>query len=104
MFCITPQVTGWKILLILSISLVHIIVSGTDQFIAHVLQGHGQRFQNARNIGLMIPDLLHVIIPAYEFWKYVKTSNAAFSEHCYKEEIIFFVVFISLGTIFGRLL
>ncbi|XP_035825354.1 uncharacterized protein LOC101852763 isoform X2 [Aplysia californica] len=94
----------WKIMAILAISLVHIIVSGTDQFIAQFLQGQGRNFQNARNIGLMIPDVLHVVIPAYEFHQHLKRSNRPLSEQCFKEEIIFFVLFISLGTLFGRLM
>jgi len=98
------EVKGWKILLILAVSLVHIIVSGLDQFIAHVLQGQGRNFQNARNVGLMVPDLLHVIIPGWEFRRFIRDSGKSVTEHCMKEEVILFVVFVSLGVLFFRLL
>lgn len=103
-FSLTSQVKAWKMMVILSINLVHIIVSGSDQFIAHVLQGYGTGFQNARNIGLMIPDVFHIVIPCYEFYRFVKHNDLRMAELCYKEEIILFLMFITLGTFFGRIL
>ncbi|KAI8772530.1 uncharacterized protein LOC106063482 isoform X1 [Biomphalaria glabrata] len=98
------ELKSWKMMLILAINLVHIIVSGSDQFIAHVLQGRGTNFQNARNIGLMIPDVLHIIIPALEFYRLIVRSEVPFSDLCYKEEVILFILFITIGTLFGRIL
>uniref|UniRef100_A0A0B6ZY17 Uncharacterized protein n=2 Tax=Arion vulgaris TaxID=1028688 RepID=A0A0B6ZY17_9EUPU len=98
------EAKAWKMMAILAINLVHIIVSGSDQFIAHVLEGRGTNFQNARNLGLMIPDIFHIVIPGYEFYKFVKYNELKFSELCYKEEILFFIMFVSLGTFFGRIL
>lgn len=98
------ELKAWKMMVILAINLVHIIVSGSDQFIAHVLQGRGTNFQNARNIGLMIPDVLHIIIPGLEFYRIIKRSEKSFSDLCFKEEIILFILFITVGTLFGRIL
>lgn len=95
---------SWKIAMIVSINITHIIVSGMDQFIAHVLQGEGRNFQNLRDVGLMIPDLLHVLIPMQQFYLHVQKHSRRMIELCYKEEVILMFVFISLGTILGRLL
>ncbi|KAL8573700.1 hypothetical protein ACOMHN_018975 [Nucella lapillus] len=96
--------SSWKMAVILTISVVHIIVSGMDQFIAHVVQGQGRSFQSVRDLGLMVPDLLHLVIPLREFYLHVRRQKLSFVQLCYKEEIIFMFVFISLGTIFGRLI
>lgn len=95
---------SWKMAVIISINITHIIVSGMDQFIAHVLQGEGHSFQNLRDVGLMVPDLLHVVIPAHQFYKHVQSQSKRMIELCYKEELILMFVFISFGTIIGRLL
>ncbi|XP_033760266.1 uncharacterized protein LOC117342281 [Pecten maximus] len=98
------EIISWKILAIVSINLMHISVEGSDQFIQHVIYRRGSHFQNARNIGLMIPDLLHVFIPLYLLYKYAKSKEMKLSEICYKEELLMCVVFISFGTLIGRLM
>ncbi|KAK7484283.1 hypothetical protein BaRGS_00024532, partial [Batillaria attramentaria] len=95
---------SWKVALVVTINITHIIVSGMDQFIAHVVQGEGHSFQNVRDVGLMIPDLLHVIVMSHQFYKYVQRQPRRVIELCYKEEIILMFMFISLGTILGRLI
>ncbi|GFS23520.1 hypothetical protein ElyMa_006979300 [Elysia marginata] len=90
-------------LLILAINLVHVIVSGSDQFIAHVLQGYGTGFQNARNVGLMVPDILHLIIPAYELVLFTKANNLRLTQLCYKEEAILLISFVILASLVGRI-
>ncbi|KAK7090638.1 uncharacterized protein [Littorina saxatilis] len=97
-------VASWKIATIFTISLVHVIVSGMDQFIFHVLKGQGHSFQNVRDVGLMIPDLLHLLIPLRVFYQQAQRQKLRFIEMCYKEEIILMFVFISIGTILGRLI
>lgn len=97
------ELKAWKMLLILAINLVHVIVSSSDQFIPHVLQGYGTSFQNARNIGLMIPDILHLIIPAYELVKFISANNLRVSQLCYKEEAILLISFVILASLIGRI-
>jgi hypothetical protein len=89
---------------IVTVNLLHIIVAGMDQFITHVLQGEGASFQNARDVGLMIPDLLHVIVAVRVFYQHVQRQKLRFVELFHKEEIILMVLFISLGTLMGRLI
>ncbi|GFO14060.1 hypothetical protein PoB_004056500 [Plakobranchus ocellatus] len=97
------ELKAWKMLMILAINLVHVIVSGSDQFIAHVLQGYGTNFQNARNIGLMVPDVLHLAIPAYELLQYARANNLRFTQLCYKEEAMLLFTFVILASLVGRI-
>jgi len=52
----------------------------------------------------MIPDVLHVVIPLYELFRFAKRKDLRINELCYKEELFGCFVFISLGTLVGRLL
>ena len=92
----------WKVCTIIAINLVHIIVSGMDQFIVNVVQGKGYSFQNFRDVGLMVPDVLHVLIPLQVFYQHAQRQKLRITELCYKEEVILMFVFISLGTVVGR--
>lgn len=98
------DVVSWKVFAIVSINLMHIFVSGLDQFVSHVIRGKGTNFQNARDIGLMIPDSLHVIIPIWQLLKSAKNKDLAIKELFNREEIIMCIVFISLFTLIGRIL
>ena len=89
--------------MILAINLVHVIVSGSDQFIAHVLQGYGTGFQNARNVGLMVPDMLHLAIPFYELLQYSKSNKLRWTQLCYKEEAILLISFVIFASLVGRI-
>lgn len=101
---IRNEVQSWKMIAISSINLMHILVSGMDQFISHVIQGRGTNFQNARDLGLMIPDFLHVIIPLICLLMYARAKDMKMTELCYKEEIMLSGVFVTLCTLLGRLL
>ncbi|KAL8595601.1 hypothetical protein ACOMHN_025638 [Nucella lapillus] len=96
--------SSWKLSVIITVSVVHIIVSGMDQFIGHVIQGGGHSFQNVRDVGLMVPDLLHVLVPLRVFWRNAQRQKLRVIEMCYKEEVILTFLFISLGTVLGRLM
>ena len=45
------EIMSGKILVIISINMMHILVGGMDQFIHEVVYGHGRNFHKARNIG-----------------------------------------------------
>ena len=47
----------------------HILLSGTDQFITNVFLHNGELNQVLRDIGLMVPDLLHLTLPIIEYMK-----------------------------------
>lgn len=98
------EVTSWKIFVIISINFVHILVSGMDQFVHHVIHGMGVSFQSTRDIMLMVPDLLHLFIPAIVLIRHAKRKEMKLSEVCNREEVLIFIFFISLGTLFGRII
>lgn len=56
-------VTSRKVLCIVGTALLHIVASSIDQFIQNVFLGEGYLHQIIRDIGFMIPDLVHLIIP-----------------------------------------
>ncbi|XP_016843897.1 uncharacterized protein LOC100121962 isoform X2 [Nasonia vitripennis] len=56
-------ITRRKAFGIVSIALLHILAGGWDQFVTNVVRGEGYAHQVVRDLGFMIPDVLHVIIP-----------------------------------------
>ena len=46
-----------------SIAVLHTLVNVSDQFIWNVFLLHGQRHQVLRDIGMILPDILHIILP-----------------------------------------
>jgi hypothetical protein len=46
--------------------MLHIFASGWDQFVENVLRQEGQLHQVMRDLGFMLPDILHLVIPWYE--------------------------------------
>lgn len=54
--------------------------------------------------GLMIPDILHIVIPLWELYNFAKRKELKINELCYKEEIFISILFVSFGTLIGQLL
>lgn len=55
--------TSRKVLCIIGISLLHIIAGSVDQFIQNVFLGEGYLHQIVRDVGFMIPDIFHLVVP-----------------------------------------
>ena len=55
------------ILLNFSIAVLHTLMNGTDQFVVNVFLLRGQLHQVSRDVGLIIPDILHIILPIIEY-------------------------------------
>ncbi|XP_061183044.1 uncharacterized protein LOC133191313 [Saccostrea echinata] len=47
--------------IIISISLIHILLGGVDQFFAQLILWQDNAFQRFRDLGFLLPDLLHVL-------------------------------------------
>lgn len=43
--------------------MLHIIAGSVDQFIQNVFLGEGYLHQIVRDVGFMVPDIIHVILP-----------------------------------------
>ena len=59
---------------IVIIRLIHILLGGVDQFFVQIILWREHTFQKARSIGLLIPDILHIILTLQEIAKERKTS------------------------------
>uniref|UniRef100_A0A182WJ30 Uncharacterized protein n=1 Tax=Anopheles minimus TaxID=112268 RepID=A0A182WJ30_9DIPT len=70
------QVTARKTLSIVGIALLHILASGVDQFISNVFRGEGYPHQVVRDLGFMIPDVMHLLLP---LWLLRQTRLESFS-------------------------
>ncbi|XP_013791004.1 uncharacterized protein LOC106474854 [Limulus polyphemus] len=61
-----------KLLFIIDIAILHILASGFDQFVSNVLKAEGGLHQILRDLGLMLPDVLHVVLPLGELVRYAR--------------------------------
>ena len=52
-----------SMLAVLVIASAHVFAAGRDQFVDNVLYGSGADHQRARDVGFMLVDVLHLIIP-----------------------------------------
>ena len=59
----------------------HILLSGTDQFITNIILHNGKLNQVLRDIGLMVPDLLHLTLPIIEYMKNDDTGTMVIFSH-----------------------
>ena len=81
------EVSPRALLVIISVAVLHIVAAGVDQFVLHVLFGEGAYYQNIRDIGLMIPDLLNLVIPLYVWRKWCKANGIAYMQSVTTKEI-----------------
>lgn len=78
-------ITSHQLIGVLSINIVHILIGGLDQFFKQLLLMDGKTFQRMRNLGFIIPDLFHIVIPIVAY----KTSRGlACSKILTKKEFI----------------
>ena len=64
-----------KILVIISISSVHLIVGGIDQFFVQLILGQGHLYQKVRNLGFLLPDLVHIVLPLWAMKRHNKQNR-----------------------------
>ena len=80
------------LLVIISIAVLHILASGVDQLIENVFMGKGKWHQVSRDLGFMVPDLLHIVIPFYEIWSYARKNNKTIRKCFRTQDIIVAIV------------
>jgi hypothetical protein len=96
------RVESWKLLLVFDINMMHVIVSGLDQFIGNVIFHKGQHFEAVRDFGLMIPDVFHVLLTFFEMTSLAERRRVSVLRLFYKEEIFMSLVVIILFSILGK--
>ena len=58
-----------------SIAVLHTLVNVSDQFIWNVFLLHGQLHQVLRDIGMILPDILHIILPIIVYRQNVRSRE-----------------------------
>ena len=53
----------------------HVFAAGRDQFVDNVLYGSGADHQRARDVGFMLVDVLHLIIPYLTLRSMISTAR-----------------------------
>lgn len=51
------------------------MASGWDQFVENVLKQEGQLHQIMRDLGFMVPDLVHLVLPWYDLKELARRRN-----------------------------
>ncbi|KAK3109111.1 hypothetical protein FSP39_023295 [Pinctada imbricata] len=87
-----------KVLAIVSISVVHMVVGGLDQFFAQLILGHGKLYQKIRNLGFLLPDVVHVVVPLAVLRKN-RTWNNMFQNYEHLKYVILTGCLIFVGKI-----
>lgn len=94
-------VTRQKSFAISAIGLIHIFAGSWDQFITNVVRGEGYAHQVIRDLGFMIPDILHVVIPLWCLWcqNYHVLPGASIKDSNIKRDLtcMFGIILIGLG-------
>jgi len=60
------KATPAKLLVVVTIAASHVFVSCWDQFISNVLLREGFLHQVMRDVGFMLPDIIHIVLPVQE--------------------------------------
>ena len=84
-----------------AITLIHILLGGVDQFFVQLYLWQEHTFQKARSIGLLIPDILHIILTLQEIAKEKKTS---WMQSFTRNELFYGFIFVISGFILGKVI
>ncbi|ESO05071.1 hypothetical protein HELRODRAFT_124583, partial [Helobdella robusta] len=93
------KIEPWKLLFIFSLNITHIIVSSLDQFITNVFLARGQSFEIFRDIGLMLPDLLHVFVAYFEMSILSDRHNTSIINLLRREEVMLSLLVVILFSV-----
>lgn len=99
MVSIDAKIDSWKITAIITISLTHIILGGVDQFFKQLILMKERPSRRIRSLILVIPDILHVILPLQEL---ASTRNRSWTAVLKQREIINILVVVFIGFIIGN--
>ncbi|XP_067668515.1 uncharacterized protein [Haliotis asinina] len=55
--------------LIVGTAVAHVVIGSLDQFISHIVYGEGKPHHVWRDIGLLVPDIMAVILPVVDYMK-----------------------------------
>ena len=97
-------VTSRKILCIIGIAILHIVAASVDQFITNVFLGEGYMHQILRDVGFMIPDIAHLVIPLYLLRRESFATRPIYRDRTLRKDIIIMFTIITILFIICSLL
>ncbi|XP_012276182.1 uncharacterized protein LOC105697439 [Orussus abietinus] len=93
------SITHRKAFGIAAIAILHILAGGWDQFVTNVVRGEGYAHQVVRDLGFMIPDILHVVIPLWSLrWCDIRSlPGAGLQESSIKKDLTCMLGMVAMG-------
>ena len=92
---VNTEVTSTKLLLIMDIAILHVLTAGWDQFVTNVIKQEGMLHQVLRDIFFMIPDILHIIVPIFEFFRLSRAKRRPVTNLISNEQFFGSVLLVS---------
>lgn len=89
------------VMCIVVVSIIHILLGGVDQFFVQLILWKEKTFQRARNIGFVLPDILHVILTIQEMARETRTS---WTQTFTRNELKFGLIFVISGFVLGKVI
>lgn len=90
-----------SVMCIVAISIIHILLGGVDQFFVQLILWKEKTFQRARNIGFVLPDILHVILTIQEM---AKENRISWTQTFTRNELKFGLIFVISGFVLGKVI
>ncbi|XP_069111037.1 uncharacterized protein [Argopecten irradians] len=103
---ITQEIDKFKIITIVSISAVHLLIGGVDQFFVQMFLGEGKMYQKLRNFGFMLPDILHICLPVYVYHRSRFDINSKnYKQQLFaKNDMFYCLSALCCGFVLGKLI
>lgn len=95
-------VLPWHIHVISGTALTHIIVGSLDQFVLHLILGREELHKKTRDVALLVPDVLYLIVPVYELRKVMVRERTHICSLVMKKDFILTISTIFLSSVFMK--
>ncbi|XP_047100749.1 uncharacterized protein LOC124719101 [Schistocerca piceifrons] len=80
-FSVTPRAAFG----VAAIATLHLVTGARDQFVDNLVRGAGHTHQVVRDLGLMVPDVLHLVLPLVELARSKHRASASFGSQLRRE-------------------
>ncbi|KAL5233700.1 hypothetical protein ACI65C_001110 [Semiaphis heraclei] len=99
------EIKKYHLFSIIAVGLTHMLAAGFDQFVINVIGGSGFAHQVIRDLFLMIPDILNIIIPLLEIKnRRLTIKNRYADDPSSFKEILLLAIVVTSGLIIVSLL
>jgi len=69
------QASPQRLMVVVGIAGGHVLAAAWDQFVGNVMRGEGGLHQVLRDLGFMLPDLLHLVLPIQELSRFAEVRR-----------------------------